>query len=157
MPVSLEWFGLLATVAGTGLSLWAALAARGARQQAREAKEAAIRLGRIVQLADLQQEVSDLQAVLARYDFPLLAALSTRLRGRIARFSAESYTEVGESATDHLRVARDQIFIIGQVAASSRKTDENRAADIQRALGEITASLGAVHAVFYARIVEQVT
>jgi len=146
-----QWLGLIATLAGTvlgGLSfafaMIAAWRAKGAREQARLAKEAAIRLGRIAQLGDLIADMQELQTMLARNDFPGIAGKGNLLRGRIVRFKAEAYPELTESEKQNLDLARGQLEVIVRVAAIGKARPERRQGDIQLGYGKAHEALNHV-------------
>ena len=124
LPYWLQWVGLLATLGGAGVSLasliWAIRAARSAKTASEEAtlaKQAATRLGRVAQVGDLINDMQELQAMIARSDFPAIAAKASHLRGRVVRFKGESYTDLSEEEQQGLDSARDQLEIIGRESA----------------------------------------
>ncbi len=138
------WF----TVAGTALALaglvWAIIAAKrakGAREQAGEARDAAIRLGRVTQLGDLIGEMQELQTMLARADFGAVTSKSNQLRGRVVRFKEEAYTELGEVEMEKLDLAREQLTSVVEFLASSKGQEEFKVAQIQKAYGNANEAL----------------
>lgn len=141
-----QWFGLLMTIAGTLLTVWAVVSARGAKQQAREAKEAAIALGRVLQLSDLISDMQELQAMLARKDFDSIAAKCTHLRGRVVRFTHEAYNELSAIEHESLNLTRAQLEGITRVASVGKGLDENRIGKIQMAFGLANEELHKVFA-----------
>lgn len=147
MPHWLQWCGLLATFAGTALALWAALSAKGAQQQAREARNAAIRLGRVLQLSDLIDDLKELQSMLARSEFHSIAAKAAYLRGRVVRFASEAYNELRGTARAQVDIAREQLRTIAREAVNRRTLDETRVERIQIAFGSALESLNLVFAI----------
>jgi hypothetical protein len=155
MPNWAQWLGLIATLAGTWLALlaWrsakrAARDARDAEEQASLAKEAAIRLGRIAQLGDLINDMQELQAMLARKDFAAIASKCGNLRGRIVRFKVEAYTDLGDEESASLDLAREQLEIIGKVAAVGKGTDDNRSGRIQLGYSAANEAINRVFALW---------
>ena len=143
-----QWLGLVGTFAGTAFALWAALSDKSAKKQAEEAKQAAIRLGRVLQLTDLLADMQELQLMLARMDFQALAAKSSHLRGRIVRFKTEAYNLLKPEAAESLDLARDQMESISNAATQvGNIRDETRIYRIQVALGHANESLNAVFAI----------
>ena len=68
-----QWVGLAATMSGAvfgaGSLIWAYVAARrakGAREQAELARQAAVRSGRVARLGDLIADMQELQAMMRR-------------------------------------------------------------------------------------------
>jgi hypothetical protein len=149
VPNAWQWLGLLATFAGTGLAFWAAISARGARQQARAAKEAAIRLGHVVQLGDLIADMQELQQMLARKDFEAIAAKCATLRGRIVRFKAEMYNLPEMTERAGLDLARDHLEAIGKVALG-RASEARRTERIQIAFAYANEALNNLFAAQHA-------
>ena len=146
LPPWAQWLGLLATITGALLALWAGLKAKGAREQARAAKEAAVRLGRVAQLGDLIADMRELQEMLARGDLPGVAAKCQHLRGRVVRFKAEAYTELREEERQNLDLARRHLEEIGEVAAVGRGKESGRIGRIQLAYGKANEALNRVFA-----------
>src|SRR3970040_276424 len=116
VPAIWQWWGVFATLLGAVLSLvgvfvsgWAVWNAKGAKQQAQLAREAAIRMGRVTQLSDLIAEMQELQTMLARRDFESIAAKCSHLRGRVVRFKKESYNLLGQDENADLDMTRDQL------------------------------------------------
>ena len=151
IPAFLQWIGLFATIAGTGLALWAALSAKRAKEQATEAKEAAIRLGRILQLSDLINDLHELQTMIARTDFEAIAAKSAHLRGRVVRFKTEGYNELSDREAADLDLAREQLEIMTIAAVKTRAADRGRIGNIQRALAVANESLNRIFAIHHAK------
>ena len=147
VPDLWQWIGLFATILGTGMAFWAALSARSAKQQAMEAKEAAIRVGHVLQLSDLLQDMQELQTMLAREDFDAIGAKTSTLRGRIVRFKRESYNRLEEEDEKQLDRARDHLESITRTAANSQLKKENRTGRIQLAFAEVTEALNHVVAI----------
>ena len=98
----LQWVGLVATLAGAWLAWWAWWRAKGAREQARLATEAAIRLGRVAHLSDLIADMREHQEMLARSDLAAVPAKCQHLRGRVVRFKTEAYTEMRDVERQNL-------------------------------------------------------
>ena len=146
IPNPVQWLGLSATFVGTVFAIWATISARGARKQAAEAKLAAIRLVRALELSELLAEMQELQAMLSRKDFEAVAAKSSHLRGRVARFKLQAYTLSTESAAADLDVARDQLHTIGEIAAASKGADSTRFEKISSAFGDAYEALNRVFA-----------
>lgn len=146
IPNAWQWFGLFATCLGTVMAIWAALSAKGANQQAREAKDAAIKIGSVLQLSDLLLDMQELQTMLAREDFEAIGAKTSTLRGRIVRFKQESYNRIAAEALEQLDLARDQLQSITQTAANNKLKTENRSGRIQRAFAEVAEALNFVFA-----------
>lgn len=149
-----QWFGLITTVLGAGLGgasvVAACVAARralGAREQAELAKQAATRLGRIVQLGDLIGDMQELQIMLARADFLAIAGKANLLRGRIVRFKSEAYSELSEEENESLDLARDQLQAIVKRSVSRRGGNEFKAGQIQTAYGVAYEALNQVVAI----------
>ena len=152
IPPIWQWFGWLATVAGSGLALWAALSAKGAKQQAREAKEAAIRLGRVLELSDLINDLHELQSMISRIDFAAIAAKSSHLRGRVVRFKAETYNLLGKGQAADLDAAREQLEEITTVSASVGKLkDATRIGRIQEAFAVVNECMNRIHGLHFVR------
>lgn len=150
IPHWLQWVGLLATVLGAGLAFWAALSAKGAKEQATEAKLQAIRLGSVLRLGDLIFDMQELQAMISRKDFHSISAKCSHLRGRVVRFKTESYNLLSESAAADLDLVREQLEAIGRVAATGKGLDENRLGRIQLAFGHANESINRVFAIHHA-------
>jgi hypothetical protein len=156
LPNWVQWAGLWSTVVsavfgflGLIASVFAAVKAKGAKEQAAAAREAAVRAARVAELADLISEMQELQIMLARTDFAAIAAKCSHLRGRIARFKNQAYTELGENERAHLDVAREQMQILGRIAAVGKAKDETRTGQIQVAYGVANEALNsavAIHA-----------
>jgi hypothetical protein len=148
LPYSAQWLGLIATILGAAfgaasvVSAWiAAGRAKGAREAAEGARQAATRAGRIAQLGDLIADMQELQAMLARMDFAAIAGKANLLRGRIVRFKAEGYNDLGEKERENLDLAREQLQIMARVAATSKATDQSRAGRIQLGYGDANEAL----------------
>ena len=138
-----QWVGIVVTIAGTALSCWAALAAQSARKQAKRAAEAAVRLGRVVQAADLILELKELESLLVRGDLDAVVDKATHVRGRVARFRSEAYHELPESELGELLLATDQLARIASINAG-RQQPANKTAAIRVALSDIALLLNAV-------------
>ena len=146
-----QWLGLVATLAGTvlgGLSfafaMIAAWQAKGAREQARLAKEAAVRLGRIAQLGDLIADMQELQTMLARNDFPAIAGKANLLRGRVVPFKHEALMGLDDTERENLDLARAQLESIAKVAATGKASVKSRAGRIQVGFGRANEALNRV-------------
>ena len=151
IPPFWQWFGWLATIAGTCLALWAALSAKGAKQQAREAKEAAIRLGRVLELSDLINDLHELDAMIARAEFQAIAAKSGHLLGRVVRFKAETYNLLSATQSADLDRAREQLEQITRAAAKEGTAkDATRIGRIQIGVAEVNECLNRVFAIHHA-------
>jgi len=153
LPCWLEFLGFAGTILGTGLAglslLWAILAARralDASQQAKEAKHAAIRLGRIARLEDLMADMQELETMSAEADFHAVARKADRLRGRVARFKEEAYTVLTGDERASLDLAREQLKIIQQ-SALGKAAKENKRARIQKGYGEAYEAVNRVFGV----------
>lgn len=140
-----QWVGIAATVAGTGLSLWAALAAWAALKQARLAADVARRLARIVQIADVLADLQEMETLVARGDLKSTTAKANLMRGRIARFGVrrEAYDELSEEERNELLLSQEQLTKIPLIVAG-RQQVENKLAAIEIALGEIVQSVSSV-------------
>lgn len=152
IPGWLLWSSAIASILSFFAASWAAWRAKGAREQAILAKIAATRLGRIVQLSDLMEDMKELQVMLARSDFLAIAAKSQHLRGRVVRFKAEAYSELEESERESLDEAREQLEAIAKVAATGKATDKNRLGRIQIGYGHANEALNRVFAVHRLRV-----
>ncbi|HEX6984629.1 MAG TPA: hypothetical protein VF170_04595 [Planctomycetaceae bacterium] len=139
-----QWVGLAVTFAGTALSLWAVVAARSARDHAKRAAESASRLGRTVRWNDLGADLQELVSTVAAADFGAIAAVASRLRGRIARLSAESYDDMSVEDRQRLTAVLGALTSVGDHAISRRGSDQTRLSRIRAAVGEITETLNFV-------------
>ena len=147
VPNVWQWIGLFATILGMGMAFWAALSARSAKQQAQEAKEAAIRIGHVLQLSDLLLDMQELQTMLAREDYEAIGAKTSTLRGRIVRFKRESYNSLGDDVAEQLDRARSHLKKITQAATNSKLKKQTRTERIQVAFAEVTEALNFVAAI----------
>ena len=147
LPYWAQSVGLAASVLGAGIACVAARRAKGAREQAEMAKQAATRLGRVAQLSDLIADMRELDAMLARADFPAIGMKANLLRGRIARFKTEAYTELGGQEREDLDLAREQLQAITKVAVGRTFKDETRKARIPLGYGNAYEALNRVFAI----------
>jgi hypothetical protein len=138
-----QWVGLAATIAGTALSLWAALAARSARDQAKRAYEAAVSLARLTQAEDLRLDLVELDLLVSYGNIEAAASKAAHFQGRIARFLADAYDQLNENERMELALAREQIGKIPSIAAGKMQA-ENKAARIRIAISAVSNSLGLV-------------
>lgn len=154
IPDGWQWAGLVATFAGTLFALWAALSAKRAGQRAEEAKDVAFRVGRVLQLSDLIDDLKEIQSMLARAEFQSIAAKASHLRGRVVRFRIEAYNELGNAERLSLATAREHLVIIGQEAVNRRLADVTRVERIQVAFGNLVDALNRVFALLRADTME---
>lgn len=138
-----QWLGLAGTLAGMLFSIWAVVAARSARVQAKRAFEAATQLARLTQVTDLAAELLELEVLVAHESIPAISAKANHLRGRIARFLTDAYDDLSENERKELSLAREQLGKVSSIAAGRRQS-ENKLAGIRSAIGEVSASLGSV-------------
>ncbi len=151
LPYYAQVIALVATLFGAVIGvfslIWAVKAARrakGAREAAELAHAAAARAGRVARLSDLIADMQELQAMLARTDFAAIAGKANLIRGRVARFKTEVYTELGDEEKLKLNLARSQLESIAKVATIGRARDEHRAGQIQLAYGVAHEALNTV-------------
>jgi len=135
VPNIWQWIGMFATFLGTGMAVWAALAAKGARRQAQEAKEAALGWGLVLQMTDLLNDVQELQLLVTRKDFEGVAWKSSMLRGRIVRLKSTAYNRLDEARVKSFDRARDHFEAISDVALNKRLKEDTRQARIQLMFG----------------------
>ncbi len=154
LPYWGQWLGLATTLVGTAVGIaglvWAWIAAKraaGAREQAELARKAATRLGRIAQLGDLIADMHELQTMLARKDFAAIAGKANLLRGRIVRFKAEAYIELGDEEKEDLDLARKQLETTAEVAALGKASETHRMGKIQLGYGQANEALNRVVAI----------
>lgn len=153
-----QWFGLFATFLGLaatfGAAVWAALRAKGAERQAKEARDAAIRLGSVLHLSDLLEDMQELQAMLAREDFDGLAAKAGTIRGRIERFGRQQsrYGLSTEETAQALDMAKGHLSIIIKVAAQWTGKPENRPRKIRIAVANAYEALNHAFAIQHASL-----
>lgn len=138
-----QWVGLAATLVGAALSLAAFIAAWLARGEAKRAYQAAVRQGRVIEVADLSAELLELQILVAHQNIAAATAKASHLRGRIARFLEDAYDILSEDEREELSLAREQLGKVPSIAAG-RKQSENKLADIGIAIGAVSVSLGLV-------------
>jgi hypothetical protein len=142
---------LLGAAVGIGSFVWAwisASRAKGAREAAELARQAAIRLGRIAQLGDLIADMQELQTMLARADLAAIAGKAIHLRGRIVRLKSEGYTELRSEVKGNLDAARDHLTYIMKTA-TGKASQEHMIQEIQRGYGGANEALNeavALHA-----------
>jgi hypothetical protein len=154
LPYGIQWLGLAATLVGTGLGaaslVWAikaAVRAKSAREMANQARAAAVRAGRVAHLSDLIADMQELQAMLARCDFLAIAGKANLLRGRIVRFKAEAYNELGVEEKENLDLARGHLEGVAKVAATSTANEESKAGRVQLGYGNANEALNKVVAI----------
>jgi len=147
-----QWIGLVATGLGLAVGIgslaaaWvAASRAKGAREAAESARQAAIRLGRIAKLGDLIGDMQELQTMLARADLHAIAGKANLLRGRIVRLKSEAYTELMFEERGNLDLARDHLELIVKTATGKAR-QEHKIGEIQRAYGAANEALNKVAA-----------
>ncbi len=85
--------------------------------------------------------------MLARNDFAAIAGKASLLRGRVVRFAAEGYNELGEEERQDLAVARDQLKVVLEIGATSKASDKHIAGQIQLGIGEANEALNKVFAI----------
>jgi hypothetical protein len=148
-----QWIGFVATVLGLAVGIgslaWAWVAAsraKGAREAAQSARQAAIRLGRVAQLGDLIADVQELQTMLAREDLTAVSSKANHLRGRIVRLKSQAYTELRLEEQENLDAARDQLQLIVD-KATGKASQEHKIREIQRAYGLANEALNRVAAI----------
>ena len=134
VPNWAQWLGLLATVAGTVFALWAAISAKGAKQQAIEAKLAAVRLVRTLELSDLISEMQELYALFAQRDFESIYTKAFRLRGRVVRFSTQMRLLLSEEQATELDAVDKWLQSLTDIATTSKINDNTRIARIRFAV-----------------------
>jgi len=131
IPDWLQWIGLIVGIAGTGLTVWAALNARNARIAAEHAALAARRIGREVQVLEILEGMGELQTLIARGDLELTAMKAGHLNSQIVRFASEAYDELEAPEQNCLIVLREQISSIVERASQRRGSDDARNRRIQ--------------------------
>jgi len=146
VPDFWQWIGLFATFLGTAMAIWAAVSAKGAQRQAKEAKDAAIRTGQLFHVSDLVADMQELQSIINEKNEVLVAAKADMIRGRVGRFLEEWKTsQRPESHGEYmLGLVRLQLENISKAAVGSRLKPENRWARIQIAFGEANQALQTV-------------
>lgn len=138
-----QWFGLLTTIVGTGLALWAALSARTAAQQAREARRAALRISQVFHLSDLLQELEDISDLLVGEEYISVAKRAMRVRGRVVRLKQDTHHSLGELVAD-LDLARDELEEISRLATEWTGKPENQSGRIQKEVASVYERLSKV-------------
>lgn len=135
LPYTWQLVGFWATIIGTLLSLVsvgaavvAAVQATGARDAARQARAAAIRLGRLATINDLIGDMHELQTLLISGSFDVIGVKATNLRGRVAGFKMEAYTELEGKQLTQLDNVLGQLEIIGRIAVRDPAGDGDRLA-----------------------------
>jgi hypothetical protein len=149
VPPIWQWVAFFATIVGTGMAVWAALSAKAARDQAKEARDAAILLGRVLQLSDLVSGMQELQSMLSRSEFVSVAEKSTHLRGRIVRFKQQAYDALNAETREHLDNVRDQLHQITDAAMHPKTADSTKRDAIQQAFAAANESLNRVFAIHH--------
>lgn len=144
LPNWVQWLGLATTVLGTGLAFWAAPSATRASRIASEARAAAVRIGRTLELSDLLSDMQELHAMLARRDFESITAKASNLRGRVVRFKVQAYTLLLEEYASDLDTARTHLESIESEASSSRTVDATKILRISSAWGHAFEALNRV-------------
>lgn len=122
-----------------------------------EARDAAIRLGRVVELSDLVSEMLQLQSMLSRGEFVSVAEKSMHLRGRIVRFKKQAYDSLSADTRAALDEVRQQLHHITDAATHPKTVESTKRDAIQQALATANESLNRVYAVQHAESVDGVT
>jgi DNA anti-recombination protein RmuC len=147
IPNWLQWVGLIAGLAATGLTTWAALSARGARQAAQAARRAAERAGNELQLLDLIEDVREIEGMVARREFESIASKANRLRARIVRFKQQTYNDLLEPGREKLDASRETVQSIERHALNSRISESTRIQRISDSLGRVSELLSTLAAI----------
>jgi hypothetical protein len=162
VPNNWQWIGLFATILGLaatfGAAVWAALRAKGAEKQSKQARDAAIRLGNVLHLSDLLEDMQELQAMLAREDFDGLAAKAGTIRGRIERFGRQQalYGLSTDETAQALDMAKGHLDVIMRAAAQWTGKPENRPGRIRIAVANAYQALTKAFANHHASLDDRV-
>lgn len=146
MPLWAEWLGWVASLLGALLALWAGCTAKGAKEQARLAKEAAIQRAHATSIGDLIAELKTIPQFASAYDWDAVAAKAQHVRGRLARFETDVYSENGGDDKTALASAVGALKAIVEAATAGRRTESTRAGRVRVKYGDALEAMERVYA-----------
>ena len=122
-----QWAGIIITCLGTGLSIWAALAAQAATTAAKGAKEAAERFAGIYELQAIQDDLVELIALCNQpaADLAAIAKLAAKLGPRM---NVAAGPQTGETRDRIMQAART----LQEIVPASLEPDTPKAQKVLR-------------------------